>query len=113
MAVESRRTTVALRGAMLSLLLALTLGVGTLPAASALGTDGAGRSSASESAGDLASRGWVWPAAPFRLARPFVAPPHEYGPGHRGIDIDLLGGTAVRAPADGVVAFSGGVAGRG
>jgi murein DD-endopeptidase MepM/ murein hydrolase activator NlpD len=60
-----------------------------------------------------ARRGWVWPAEPFRLARDYVAPAHEYGPGHRGIDLDLLGGTSVRAPADGVVAFSGAVAGRG
>ncbi len=50
---------------------------------------------------------------PFRLERPFVAPPHEYGPGHRGIDLTVLGENIVRAPADGVVAFSGQVAGRG
>lgn len=62
---------------------------------------------------DLASLGWVWPAESFRLSRPFVAPAHEYGPGHRGIDVELLGGSAVRAPADGVVAFAGPVAGRG
>jgi murein DD-endopeptidase MepM/ murein hydrolase activator NlpD len=61
---------------------------------------------------DPARKGWVWPAEPFRLARAYVAPAHEYGPGHRGIDLDLLGGTSVRAPADGVVAFSGSVAGR-
>jgi murein DD-endopeptidase MepM/ murein hydrolase activator NlpD len=42
-----------------------------------------------------------------------VAPAHEYGPGHRGIDLDLLGDSAVRAPADGIVAFAGDVAGRG
>jgi len=62
---------------------------------------------------ELAGRGWVWPAVPFRLVRPFVAPAHAYGPGHRGIDLDLLGGTALRAPAGGVIAFSGAVAGRG
>jgi murein DD-endopeptidase MepM/ murein hydrolase activator NlpD len=62
---------------------------------------------------DPARQDWVWPAEPFRLARAYVAPAHEYGPGHRGIDLDLLGGTRVRAPADGVVAFSGAVAGRG
>ncbi len=62
---------------------------------------------------DLAALGWVWPAEPFRLVRPFAAPAHEYGPGHRGIDLDLVGGEALRAPADGVVAFAGSVAGRG
>ncbi|MFB9647269.1 M23 family metallopeptidase [Microbacterium terregens] len=62
---------------------------------------------------DLSTLGWVWPAARFRLVRPFVAPAHEYAPGHRGIDLEPTGGSAVRAPADGVVAFSGSVAGRG
>ncbi|KAF2419339.1 M23 family metallopeptidase [Microbacterium sp. B35-30] len=56
---------------------------------------------------------WLWPVQPFRLERPFVAPPHEYGPGHRGIDLTVLGENIVRAPAEGVVAFSGQVAGRG
>lgn len=62
---------------------------------------------------DLAARGWVWPADSFRLARAYVAPAHEYGPGHRGIDLALLGSPAVIAPADGIVAFAGRVAGRG
>jgi murein DD-endopeptidase MepM/ murein hydrolase activator NlpD len=62
---------------------------------------------------DLAELGWVWPATGFRVARGYVAPAHEYGPGHRGIDLDLLGGSEVHAPADGMVAFAGGVAGRG
>jgi len=62
---------------------------------------------------DLASLGWIWPAERSRVSRPYLAPAHEYGPGHRGIDLDLLGGSAVRAPADGVVAFAGDVAGRG
>jgi murein DD-endopeptidase MepM/ murein hydrolase activator NlpD len=56
--------------------------------------------------------GWVWPAEAFRLVRPFESPAHEYGPGHRGLDLapDPL---SVRAPADGFVAFVGPVAGRG
>lgn len=56
--------------------------------------------------GDLA---WVWPAIPARVVRPFVAPAHMYGPGHRGLD---LAGDSVRSPADGRVAFVGAVAGR-
>jgi murein DD-endopeptidase MepM/ murein hydrolase activator NlpD len=57
---------------------------------------------------------WVWPVAtPFRLDREFVAPAHEYGPGHRGIDLAPGGGMDALAPAGGVVAFSGAVAGRG
>ncbi len=42
-----------------------------------------------------------------------MQPAHAYGPGHRGIDLDLLGGSTVVAPADGVIAFTGVVAGRG
>ncbi|MFC8681420.1 murein hydrolase activator EnvC family protein [Microbacterium ureisolvens] len=57
--------------------------------------------------------GWTWPVHPFRLEHVFVAPAHEYGPGHRGVDLRPLSETVVRAPAGGVVAFSGGVAGRG
>ena len=59
------------------------------------------------------AREWQWPVHPFRLIRSFVAPPHEYGPGHRGIDLLPMGDPIVRAPAPGVVAFSGQVAGRG
>jgi murein DD-endopeptidase MepM/ murein hydrolase activator NlpD len=56
---------------------------------------------------------WAWPAAEHRVVGAYVAPPHEYGPGHRGIDLDLRGDSRVSAPADGVVAFAGQVAGRG
>jgi murein DD-endopeptidase MepM/ murein hydrolase activator NlpD len=59
----------------------------------------------------LAGRGWVWPVSPVQVVEPFEAPPHEYGPGHRGIDLAAEG--MLRAPADGTVAFSGAVAGRG
>lgn len=62
---------------------------------------------------DLAERGWVWPVAPVRIVAPWVAPAHEYGPGHRGIDLAHGAGAEVKAPAPGVVAFAGAVAGRG
>lgn len=58
----------------------------------------------------LTQRGWMWPVLPVRILRGFEAPAHPYGPGHRGID---LAGTEVHAPAEGVVAFVGTVAGRG
>jgi murein DD-endopeptidase MepM/ murein hydrolase activator NlpD len=61
--------------------------------------------------GDLDGRGWVWPVSPVRIVEPYEAPAHEYGPGHRGIDLAASG--PLRAPADGVVAFAGPVAGRG
>lgn len=62
---------------------------------------------------DLVALGWVWPLAQFTLVRPYVAPAHAYGPGHRGIDLKPLASVPVRAPAAGTVAFSGMVAGRG
>lgn len=60
----------------------------------------------------LADRGWVWPARSFVIERAYAAPAHEYGPGHHGIDLLLVGEDVVRAPAAGVVAFAGTVAGR-
>lgn len=57
--------------------------------------------------------GWQWPVTPVRIVAPFVAPAHEYGPGHRGIDLAAPRGTEVVSPATGVVAFAGDVAGRG
>ena len=38
--------------------------------------------------------------------------PTRYGAGHRGVDIDVPNGTAVRAAADGRVTFAGAVVGR-
>jgi murein DD-endopeptidase MepM/ murein hydrolase activator NlpD len=56
---------------------------------------------------------WDWPVAPPRLiVRPFIAPESEYGAGHRGIDIASTAGADIRSPSDGVVHFSGMVAGR-
>jgi murein DD-endopeptidase MepM/ murein hydrolase activator NlpD len=51
---------------------------------------------------------WQWPVAVSReVVEPFRAPAHEYGAGHRGIDIAADAGADVIAPADGVVAFRG------
>jgi murein DD-endopeptidase MepM/ murein hydrolase activator NlpD len=54
---------------------------------------------------------WDWPVEPARIAAPYVAPAHAYGPGHRGLDLHAEG--RIRAPADGVVAFAGTVVDRG
>lgn len=61
----------------------------------------------------LADRGWVWPSTALRLVRPFQAPAHAYGAGHRGIDLDAVHSLELRSPAAGSVAFVGPVAGRG
>lgn len=83
------------------LLLALLLLVPASRAASTPGAvpDGAALSAAPE---------WAWPVdGPRRVTERFRAPAHAYGPGHRGIDIAAPVGVAVRAPADGVIAFRG------
>lgn len=51
---------------------------------------------------------WRWPVdGPREVAVPYRAPAHEYGAGHRGIDVPVSPGAAIRAPADGVIAFRG------
>lgn len=72
-----------------------------------------------DSASDAAAPDAAGPRAPWRMplegaevVRGFEAPAHDYGPGHRGIDISGRGDTVV-ASADGVIAFAGPVAGRG
>ncbi|WP_246540358.1 murein hydrolase activator EnvC family protein [Microbacterium flavum] len=60
-----------------------------------------------------ARTGWVWPVTPPRITAPYAAPAHEYGPGHRGIDLAAPLGTPLSSPAAGVIAFAGSVAGRG
>ncbi|MFJ4997186.1 murein hydrolase activator EnvC family protein [Microbacterium sp. NPDC088619] len=68
---------------------------------------------ASASATDGAHPLWRWPIdAPRVVASPYRAPAHEYGAGHRGIDIATAQGTIVRAPADGMIAFRGTVVDR-
>ena len=103
---SSGRTAASAAGVVLLL-------VAGVPGTGAAGLGGFHLARVGQESAELAEKGWVWPAPSFRIARAFVAPAHEYGPGHRGVDLDLLGASAVRAPADGIVAFSGAVAGRG
>lgn len=50
---------------------------------------------------------WQWPVEGTRaIVRPFLAPATAYSAGHRGVDIAATE-PEVRAPADGVVHFSG------
>lgn len=56
---------------------------------------------------------WTAPLpAPPVIGRPFEPPPHAYGPGHRGVDLEGSAGSQVLAAGSGVVAFAGMVAGR-
>ncbi|MFV0534049.1 MAG: M23 family metallopeptidase [Cumulibacter sp.] len=55
-----------------------------------------------------------WPLSPAPdVTEAFDLPPQPWLPGHRGVDLAASAGQAVRAAADGVVAFAGTVAGRG
>lgn len=56
---------------------------------------------------------WIAPlGGPIAVGRPFEAPPHPYGPGHRGVDLTAAAGTPVLTAGTGVVVFAGMVAGR-
>lgn len=56
---------------------------------------------------------WRWPVSGgIHVVAPYEAPAHDYGPGHRGIDLATEVGADALAPASGVVAFSGTVVDR-
>lgn len=62
---------------------------------------------------DSGGADWLWPVeGPRTVIGEYRAPAHEYGAGHRGIDLAAPIGAAVRAPADGIVAFRGTVVDR-
>ncbi|WP_203579640.1 murein hydrolase activator EnvC family protein [Microbacterium hibisci] len=106
---DPRRSAGRLIGAVLA-----TFAVAALPGAGIASAGAVPADVAGVAGGPVAvASGWTWPVRPFRLEQVFVAPAHEYGPGHRGVDLRPLSETVVRAPAGGVVAFSGEVAGRG
>ncbi|MBN9176233.1 MAG: M23 family metallopeptidase [Microbacterium sp.] len=100
------------RLARLGILLAVVVSTGVAPPGPGAAA-GAAAASAIASGAEDALAGWLWPVTPPRIAAPFVAPAHEYGPGHRGIDLIAPVDTPVRSPAAGVIAFAGSVAGRG
>lgn len=89
-----------MRKLLAALPLILVLGVLAPPAATA-------------APGDPPTPAALW-SAPLAgaVARPFEAPPHRFGPGHRGVDLVGSVGVPVLAAGDGVVAFAGVVAGR-
>ncbi|PRX48404.1 peptidase M23-like protein [Prauserella shujinwangii] len=65
-------------------------------------------------AGEPSEPRFGWPLSPVpRVTRPFQAPAHPYGPGHRGVDLAAGPGREVLAAGQGFVVFAGRVAGRG
>lgn len=51
---------------------------------------------------------WLWPSGdPVPVARAFDDLEHNWLPGHRGVDLDVLVGSPVYAPADGTVVVAG------
>lgn len=111
----SRRRRILLAVAASALLLAAAVGAVWLMPAAAHGASGGSSPARSPAAAESAPSGqWVWPVPPpIVVTAPFRAPPTPYAAGHRGIDVAAASGTAVVAPAAGVVHFAGSVAGRG
>ncbi|NHI16897.1 murein hydrolase activator EnvC family protein [Microbacterium excoecariae] len=88
-------------------LLAIAVALSPVPSAGAAPGDESAVSDASPTADAGA---WAWPGGLRVVVRAYEPPAHAYGPGHRGVDLGA--GGVIVAPADGVVAFSGSVAGR-
>ncbi|MFM8515382.1 MAG: peptidoglycan DD-metalloendopeptidase family protein [Actinomycetota bacterium] len=62
------------------------------------------------SAALLSAMVWLWPVAG-PVVTDFQPPVHEFGAGHRGIDIEAEAGSLIRAAHGGSIRFAGVVAG--
>jgi murein DD-endopeptidase MepM/ murein hydrolase activator NlpD len=63
---------------------------------------------------DASERGFVWPLYPRpAVVRRFEQPKTQWSSGHRGVDLSAAVGQVVLSAGDGVVSFSGVIAGRG
>jgi murein DD-endopeptidase MepM/ murein hydrolase activator NlpD len=86
---------------------------GTARPSGSVALAGAARSAIGAPAEEAPGYPWLWPVAgPRTVIEPFRAPAHDYGPGHRGMDVTAALGADVLSPAAGVVAFRGTVADR-
>ncbi|MGC5616214.1 murein hydrolase activator EnvC family protein [Georgenia sp. Z1491] len=84
---------------------------GAFGGGAAVGSAGAGSAPSSEASSSLVN--YDWPTGgPVRVVAPFEGSATPYGPGHRGVDLDVRPGTVILAAADGIVAFRGSVADR-
>ncbi|QLD10368.1 M23 family metallopeptidase [Microbacterium oleivorans] len=79
---------------------AVTVALSSTTAGAAVGRD------------DPTNARWLPPVASPTVVRGFEAPEHAYAAGHRGVDLRSGADEVVVAPALGVVAFAGPVAGR-
>ena len=62
---------------------------------------------------ELSPGRWTWPLKPRpTVVHGFVVGPARWSPGHRGVDLAAGAGAAIRAPAAGIVHFTGVIAGR-
>jgi murein DD-endopeptidase MepM/ murein hydrolase activator NlpD len=78
------------------------------PSSGAASSAGPVRAIAADAGEDAPGYPWAWPVGGQRVViAPFRAPAHDYGPGHRGMDVAAEPVSEVGAPADGVVAFRG------
>lgn len=54
----------------------------------------------------------LWPVLPAHVVRKFQTPKGQWGPGHRGVDLQAVPGTPLLAPGAGIISFVGVVAGK-
>lgn len=97
----------------------LTGGTATEPDAGTTGAHGVAgaadrRTAVGPSTIQVPRRGFVWPLSPRpEVLHPFVQPRSQWSAGHRGVDLRGTEGQPVLGSGDGIVAFSGVIAGRG
>lgn len=89
---------------------ALLITLGTLAALALPGTAAAVPAS-TDAPASVSARGWISPVPGAAILRAFEPPEHRWSPGHRGVDLAAAPGTALVAPADGVVTLARRVAG--
>lgn len=91
-----------------------TAPVGVAPGPAPIGAAEIGRTGGE---GGNGKAGYIAPVPgvdpPSGVERLFDPPEHEWGPGHRGVDLTAATGAAVVSPGPGVVTFAGPVARRG
>jgi murein DD-endopeptidase MepM/ murein hydrolase activator NlpD len=92
---------------LISVLLCCAFTAGSIALAAAP-SEPPGRSSAEPPVMPVPESDFDWPLAPPpAVTRPFQAPEHQFGPGHRGVDLVGGVGQPVLAAGDGLVVYAG------